>query len=76
METYYLYDDTQYFIPDHGCKIMDLANYLNHSNTLNIISFLDGSYFEAMREIAIGEELFVDYGEIVAIGEDYKDTIL
>ncbi len=55
---------------------MDLANYLNHSNTLNIISFLDGSYFEAMREIAIGEELFVDYGEIVAIGEDYKDTIL
>ena len=72
IETYYLYDEEKYFIPDHGCKVMDMANYLNHSNTPNIISVNEGEYFETLREIKKGEELFVDYGEIVDGVEDYK----
>src|SRR6478609_778742 len=65
IETYYLYNDTHYFIPTQGCKIMDMANYLNHSSTPNIISVEEGRWFEALREIKKGEEVFVDYGEIV-----------
>lgn len=65
IETYYLYDETHYFIPSHGCKVMDMANYLNHSSTPNILSVDEGLWFEAARDIAEGEELFVDYGEIV-----------
>jgi SET domain-containing protein len=71
VETYYLYDEEQYFIPAHGCKIMDMANYLNHSHTPNIISVMDGKWFEAIRDIKIGEELFVNYEEIVEGVEDY-----
>jgi SET domain-containing protein len=65
IETYYLYDADHYFIPAHGCKIMDMANYLNHSSTPNIVSVEEGKWFEAIRDIKEGEELFVDYGEIV-----------
>lgn len=72
VETYYLYDSEHYFIPDHGCKVMDIANYLNHSNTPNIISVDDGEYFEALRDIAKGEELLVDYGTIVDGVDDYR----
>lgn len=71
VETYYLYDSEQYFVPDHGCKVMDMANYLNHSSTPNIISVADGEYFEALRDIAKGEELLVDYGTIVDGVDDY-----
>ena len=72
IETYCLYDDENYFVPDYGFKVMDLVNYLNHSNTPNIISVNDGVYFEAIRDIQCGEELLIDYGEIVEGVEDYK----
>ena len=72
IETYYLYDQENYFIPDHGCKIMDMANYLNHSNNPNIVSVNEGEYFETLRYIKQGEELFVDYGEIVEGVESYR----
>ena len=72
VETYYLYDSEHYFIPDHGCKVMDMANYLNHSSTPNIISVADGDYFETLRDIAKGEELLVDYGTIVEGVDDYR----
>ncbi len=71
VETYYLYDEEQYFIPEHGCKIMDMANYLNHSNTPNLVSVNEGEYFEALRNIKEGEELFINYGEIVEGTEGY-----
>ena len=71
VETYYLYDTEKYFIPDQGCKVMDMANYLNHSHTPNIVSVNEGEYFETLRNIQKGEELFVDYGEIVEGLEDY-----
>jgi SET domain-containing protein len=72
IETYCLYDDENYYVPDYGFKVMDLVNYLNHSNTPNIISVNDGEYFQAIRNIKKGEELFVNYGDIVTGANDYK----
>ncbi len=65
IENYCLYDDKNYFVPDYGFKKMDLVNFLNHADTPNIISIHDGEFFEAVRDIKKGEELFIDYGEIV-----------
>jgi SET domain-containing protein len=42
-----------------------LVVYLNHSDTPNLISINDGEYFEAIVDIAAGEELLIDYGTIV-----------
>lgn len=67
VETYCLYDSDDYFVPDYGFKIMDLVNYLNHSSTPNIVSVNDGEYFEALIDIPAGDELFVDYGNIVDV---------
>lgn len=65
VENYCLYDETNYFIPDYGFKVVDLVNFLNHSQTPNIISINDGEDFEAIQAINEGEELFLDYGTIV-----------
>ena len=62
---YCLYDDDNYFIPAHGFKKVDMALFLNHADIPNIISINDGDYFEALRDIKAGEELLIDYGEIV-----------
>jgi SET domain-containing protein len=62
---YCLYDDDNYFVPGEGFKKIDLSLFLNHSGTPNIISINDGDYFEATRDIKAGEELLIDYGEIV-----------
>jgi SET domain-containing protein len=67
IETYCLYDETDYYVPDYGFKLMDMVNYLNHSSDPNIISVNDGEYFEALKDIPAGAELFVNYGEIVAV---------
>ncbi len=65
VENYCLYDDANYFVPDHGFKKMDLALFLNHSDEPNIISIDDGDYFETIRDIKAGEELLIDYGQII-----------
>ncbi len=65
VETYCLYDEEHYYVPDYGFKLMDMVNYLNHSSEPNIISVNEGEYFEAIRDITAGEELLVNYGEIV-----------
>ncbi len=65
IENYCLYDDENYFVPDYGFKKMDLVNFLNHAGTPNIISINDGEFFEAISDIKQGEELVIDYGEIV-----------
>ena len=65
IENYCLYDQDNYFVPDYGFKKMDLSLFLNHSAAPNIISINDGEYFEATRDIETGEELLIDYGEIV-----------
>lgn len=69
VENFCLFDEENYFIPEYGFKMMDLVVYLNHSDTPNVQSINDGEDFEAIRDIEEGEELFVDYGEIVASDE-------
>jgi SET domain-containing protein len=65
VENYCLYDAAQYYVPARGFKQVDLACFLNHADAPNVVSQGDGAYFEALRDISAGEELFVDYGEIV-----------
>ena len=69
IENHCLFDEDFYFIPDYGFKLVDLVIYLNHSETPNVISLNEGEEFEAIRDIAIGEELLVDYGTIVESDE-------
>ena len=71
IETYCLYDETHYFVPDYGFKLMDLVLYLNHSHEPNIASINDGEHFEALRDIKEGEELLVNYGTIAEGLENY-----
>ena len=71
IETYCLYDDTNYFVPAFGFKLMDLSLYLNHSSNPNLVSVNDGEEFEALVTIPAGTELTVDYGSIVNT-EEYK----
>ncbi len=71
VETYCLFDEEHYYVPDYGFKLMDLVNYLNHSATPNIISINDGEIFEAMTDIQPGEELLVNYGHLVDGMEAY-----
>ena len=69
IENHCLFDEDFYFIPDYGFKLVDLVIYLNHSETPNVISLNEGEEFEAIRDIAAGEELLVDYGTIVESDE-------
>jgi len=62
---YCLYDEEHYFVPAQGFKKIDVSLFLNHSDAPNVISINDGDYFEALRDIKKGEELLIDYGQIV-----------
>jgi SET domain-containing protein len=59
-----------YHLPEEGFKKMDLVHFLNHSDRPNVRSIDDGAWFEALEDIAAGEELFVDYGTLVEDGAD------
>ncbi len=65
VETYCLYDADHYYVPEDGFKKMDLVLFLNHSEKPNVISVKEGEYFEAIRDIQCGEELLVNYGDLV-----------
>jgi SET domain-containing protein len=67
IETYCVYDEQDYYVPDYGFKVVDMVNYLNHSSDPNVISVNDGEYFEAIKDISAGSELFVNYGTIVDV---------
>ena len=69
VENHCLFDERYYYVPDHGFTLVDLVIYLNHSETPNVISINEGEFFEAIRDIATGEELLVDYGTIVDCDE-------
>lgn len=71
VETYCLYDAESYYLPGGGFKKLDLVHFLNHSDTPNVASIDEGNWFEALRDIAAGEELLVDYGALV---EDEEST--
>ena len=65
VENHCLFNETHYYIPEYGFKVFDLAVYLNHADQPNLVSINDGEYFEALRDIEVGEELLIDYGTIV-----------
>jgi SET domain-containing protein len=65
IENHCLFDTEHYFVPEYGFTIVDLVIYLNHNDHPNIISINEGEDFETLRDILAGEELFLDYGEIV-----------
>ena len=67
VETYCLYDEEHYYVPDYGFKKMDMVNYLNHSAQPNVRSVNDGEYFEAITDIPAGQELLVNYEAIVKV---------
>ena len=50
VETYCLYDEEHYHVPEDGFKKMDLVHFLNHSGTPNVRSIDDGAWFEALVE--------------------------
>ena len=65
VENHCLFDEENYFVPEYGFKMVDLVIFLNHADQPNIVSINEGEDFEALRDILAGEELFIDYGEIV-----------
>ena len=65
VQNHCLFNETHYYIPEYGFKLVDLVIYLNHSETPNVISLNEGEQFEALVDIKEGEELLVDYGTIV-----------
>ncbi len=65
VENHCLYDEDNYFVPEYGFKMIDLVIFLNHADQPNIVSINEGEDFEVLRDISAGEELFIDYGEIV-----------
>jgi hypothetical protein len=65
VENYCVYDATTYWVPRDGFRALDLSFFLNHSEAPNVVAVDDGAYFEALRDIDAGEELFVDYGTLV-----------
>jgi len=72
IETYCLFDTENYFVPEYGFKMIDPVIYLNHSSNPNIISINDGEEFEALINIAPGEELLVNYGQLVDGMDEYE----
>ncbi len=73
IETYCLFDEENYFVPEYGFKMIDPVIYLNHSANPNIISINDGEEFESIIDIAAGQELLVNYGHLVEGMESYDE---
>jgi SET domain-containing protein len=74
IETYCLFDEENYFVPESGFKVIDPVIYLNHSSQPNIMSINDGEEFEALFDIAPGQELLVNYGHLVDGMESYDES--
>ena len=74
IETYCLYDNDHYFVPEYGFKIIDPVIYLNHSSRPNIISIDDGEEFEAIADIPAGTELLIDYSSLDEGFELYNES--
>ena len=72
IETYCLYDEDHYYVPDYGFKVMDIVNYVNHSSLPNIISINEGEVFEALIDIPAGTELLLDYKTIAGELDGYE----
>jgi len=61
IQRYFVFYEGFYYVPDCGLKFMSNVFFVNHSETPNIVSINDGECWEALRDIEVGEELFIDY---------------
>jgi len=59
-------------LPEYGFKMIDPIIFLNHSSKPNIISINDGEEFEAIDDILPGQELLINYGDIVEGMDGYE----
>jgi len=71
IEMFCYYDDDHVFVPSIGLNSMNMAVYLNHSKTPNVVYKKNGQLI-TLRSIKIGEELMMDYdinfGEVHTFG--------
>ncbi len=68
IDTFCYYDKKKVSIPTIGLNSFDVAVYLNHSKTPNL-RFKKAGVLVSLREIAEGEELFIDYD--ISFGEKH-----
>ena len=68
IDTFCYYDKKKVSIPTIGLNSFDLAVYLNHSKKPNL-RFKKAGVLVSLREIAEGEELFIDYD--ISFGEKH-----
>jgi SET domain-containing protein len=62
-----------YYVPQRGLNSIDVAWYLNHSNTPNMYTPKgDGDEFIALRDIKEGEYLTIDYDTYDDREEDFR----
>ena len=63
-------DDGEEFM----CSNADLSNFINHSNSPNIVSA--GSSSVAIRDIQVDEEIFINYNSFDTEFDSYKDEMI
>ena len=71
IKTFCYYKDDEVLVSTMGLNTMNIAFYLNHSKEPNVRMKKDES-FEALRDIAEGEELLMDYDK--SFGETHIFT--
>ena len=62
------------FVPEIGMNAVNLSTYLNHSKNPNL-EFDDDYVLTAIRDIARGEELMIDYDESFGGEHDFSDEV-
>jgi len=60
IEMFCYYDEDHVFVPSIGLNSMNMAVYLNHSKTPNVVYKKNGQLI-TLRAIKNGEELMMDY---------------
>ena len=58
---FFAQEEGKIYIPSCGLNRMDISFFLNHSDTPNVLEDTENGGFFAARNIAIGEELTIDY---------------
>lgn len=62
--------DGYYYVPSYSINEIGIGYYLNHSSTPNMDETNGGEDFIANRDIEVGEELFVNYGDYSELNLD------
>jgi SET domain-containing protein len=64
IENYCTFDKQDYYVEKYAFRKLDICSSINHDENPNIIAIENGRYFQTLRDIKEGEELFIDYGTI------------